>query len=222
MIGNVDGDTLLKKLAKTGKSAELWPQNSRKSKKKKNKKDPNDKDDENSTDDEKIAEEIGNPKKDGNATEPEEVEEEDGEQEVVAQPSGGGGGGKKKKKKKKKGKTGQGNSEGANGAPVSASGESFPPTKTMGPPVYEANYSPPRHVIPPYSQSYHAVPEYGLSYSTAPPPSSGSASGYAYAHPMYSYMHSRQYDYYPPPPPSDPVDDRGDYYDDDASGCSIM
>lgn len=228
VIGNVDGDTLVKKLAKTGKNAELWPENSEKksgkSKKKKNKKDSKDKDDENSTDDEKIAEEIGNPEKDENATAPGVVEEEDGEQEVVAETSGGGGG-KKKKKKKKKGKTGntgEGNGAGAGGAPVSASNESFPPTKAMGPPVYKANYSPPRHGIPPYPQSYYAVPEYGLSYSTAPPPSTGSASSYAYAQPMYSYMYSRPYDYYRPPPPSDPVDDRGDYYDEDASGCSIM
>ncbi|KAL2535309.1 Heavy metal transport/detoxification superfamily protein [Forsythia ovata] len=227
VIGNVDGETLVKKLVKTGKNAELWPENSekksKKSKKNKNHKDPKDKDDENSTDDDddkkKIAEQTGNPIKDDNN---EASEEEEGEQEVAAQPSAGGGGKKKKKKKKKKGKTGN-TGEGTNGGSALASGESLPPTKIMGPPIYKANNSPPRQGILPYPHSYYAVPEYGLSYSTAPPPSSGSTSGYAYAMPMYSYMYSRRpYDYYRPPPPSDPIDDHDDYYDDDASGCSIM
>lgn len=61
----------------------------------------------------------------------------------------------------------------------------------MSPPVYKANNSPPRHGILPYSQAYYAFPEYGLSYSTAPPPSTGSASGYMHFPCILIWTHDR-------------------------------
>ncbi|KAB1202935.1 Copper transport protein ATX1 [Morella rubra] len=102
VTGNVEADTLIKKLLKSGKHAELCPEKKEKSSKAKS----NEK-----QKDQKTIEEDSNGDKDADGGD--QIDEEDSEIEEAAggeTPSGNGGGagGKKKKKKKKKKKAGQG------------------------------------------------------------------------------------------------------------------
>ncbi|KAI3449507.1 hypothetical protein Pfo_006172 [Paulownia fortunei] len=237
VAGNVDAETLTKKLVKSGKHAELWTENSESNKKQKQK---GSKDDGSANDvDEKKTEQVENPitdngngkenqkgqpeKEGGDTSGNDNTEEKGGAPAVSAQSGGGGGanGGKKKKKKKKKGNAGSTNA-GGGGAPAAASTGSPPPTGVTGPPADQMNRNPPRQHNISYPQCYYPAPEYGMSYDTAPPTASMTTSYYAL--PMHDYTHSRPH-YYPPPPPSDPIFDINhydDYHADDQSGCSIM
>ncbi|KAI3460819.1 hypothetical protein Pfo_017482 [Paulownia fortunei] len=252
VTGNVDSETLIKKLAKSGKQAQLWPDysdkegnKSRKSKKKKQEDLKTNKDDESAGDDadenKKIAEEAENPIKHDNGKEIQKgkleeevddtwsddhtpvVEGKGDAPEVDARSGGGGGnGGKRKKKKGKKGNTGSTGGGGENCGGAPASSGSSPLTGSTVPPVHQVNLSPPHEHIFHYPQFYYALPEYGMSYGTAPPTSSSTTSYYAL--PMHSYTHSRPH-CYPPPPLSDPVIDvsiHDNYYGEDESRCSIM
>ncbi|KAL3827845.1 hypothetical protein ACJIZ3_016647 [Penstemon smallii] len=245
VAGNVDSETLIKKLVKSGKHAENWTENkSGKSKKKKTQKD-----DESATDDadETEKEESENPSKEncgnGKETQKGEVDETSGDDHteekgggppgVAVQNGGGGGGGgggagsggKKKKKKKKKNKAGPANGGGENGGVGAPTNTGSPvPNANVGPPVDQVNLSPPSQPMFSYPQYHYAAPAYGMSYNTAPP-NAPSATSY-YSLPLHSYTYSSPH-YYPPPPPSDhyypssPTYDNV-YPDDDESGCSIM
>lgn len=228
----MDAETLVKKLVKSGKHAELWAENSESKKKKKQK---GSKDDETASDvDEKQTENTskdnsntkenqkGQPETEVDDTSGDDHTEEKGSApEIVSQNGGGGGNGGKKKKKKKK-KKGNAGSTNAGGAPVAISDGSPAPAGIMGPPADQVNLNPPRQHIFSYPQFYYAAPEYGMSYNTAPPTASMTSSYYSM--PMHSYTYSAPHYY--PPPPSDPLLDTSryndDYYGDDQSGCSIM
>ncbi|KAL0371429.1 UNVERIFIED_CONTAM: Heavy metal-associated isoprenylated plant protein 36 [Sesamum angustifolium] len=227
---NLEAETLIKKLLRSGKHAELWTENSES---KESPKEKDSKDDENATDiDQKKTEESENPpndngtgkenQKEGDGTSGDDhTEEKGGTAEVAAQSGGGGGSGGKKKKKKKKKKGNPGSTNGG-GAPAAASSGSRPATGITGSPVDQMNLNPPRQNIFSYPQYYYPAPEYGMSYNTTPPTASISTSYYAL--PMHSYTYLRPYSY-PPPPPSDPIRDDNrydDYYGGDESGCSIM
>ncbi|GFZ13714.1 heavy metal transport/detoxification superfamily protein [Actinidia rufa] len=212
VTGNVDADTLIKKLQKSGKHAELWPEifEKKKSSKSKNKKKKNSPessgkvsdDDDEQKDFEELAE---NPAKNSSDQSPvADVESEEADQGI-----GGGNGGKKKKKKGKKGNNNGGDAPAGTGSPAPA------PTEGVDPFIESMNLGRPSHQVYTYPlpppPPYYPLPVNGLSYNTAYPST---------AH-VYTQLHFDD----PPPRPSDPIhsfsngsNDAGD----DMSDCSIM
>ncbi|CAK9178241.1 unnamed protein product [Ilex paraguariensis] len=249
VTGNVNAETLIKKLVQKGKHAELWPQNSanqeKKSGKSKKKKKQNDSKSSGNTSDAEnnLADKTEHSAKDsasGKATEsgqaekkPENTqdggdqspaEEEEGGENEEAAPAGGngGGGGNGGKKKKKKGKkSNTTNGEGANGGDAPAGTGSPMVTGELDPRTGPMNLSRPLPQEYPYPPSFYPPPVYGLSYNASYPSTSSSY----YMPPRYAYTHDpRPYRYPPPPPPSDPIGTYNDdhEYDDDEGGCFIM
>lgn len=240
VTGNVDSETLLKKLLRSGKHAELWPAEKKTSGKSKNgqkQKADGDKDvvdqDGAAHEGEKAenaAENDGGKDADGGEEGGDDTDDkEDGENDDAGGENGGGGGstGGKKKKKKKKKKGGQnGNSPNAGGgggenpgdAPATGAASALQagvpalgPTMNIGPPIQHIY---PYHPPPTY---YQPAPVYGLSYNTTYP--SPSASYFA------PTMHGNMYSYPEMYPPSGHVHRIHSYsYEDDdgQGGCSIM
>ncbi|KAK4441760.1 Heavy metal-associated isoprenylated plant protein 36 [Sesamum alatum] len=250
VTGNVDSETLIKKLVKSGKKAELWSGNSEKegimsgkSNTKKQEESEANKCEENAVDDadenQKFAEvaESDPMKHNNNGKESQKgkleavtgsddhipvMEGKGGAPEVDTVTGGGSSGGKKKKKKGKKENTGSTIGEVQNDGGAPASSGSPPHMASFGPPVDQLNMSPPHQPVFYYPQFYFAAPEYGMSYNTAPSTASGITSFYASPMHSYTYLHPN---YYQPPPPSDPASDisiQKDYYGEDRSVCSIM
>ncbi|XVF21938.1 hypothetical protein REPUB_Repub12eG0132100 [Reevesia pubescens] len=227
VTGSVDAETLIKKLSKSGKYVELWPEKPEKKEKKPGKPKSNEK--------QKDLEDAGDDldPKNNSAEKPELAASKNGgaggsnggpggddqppagdqmggesEEPETAESSGGGGnGGKKKKKKGQKGNPGP--NDDVPGDTLSA----MAPLNQV-PPMSSINLSPPNLPMYPYAPMYSGPPLFGVSYNTSNPSSSSSH----YAPTMYSNA------YGPPPPPSDPIDKFNEYddYDDDESGCSIM
>ncbi|EYU35910.1 hypothetical protein MIMGU_mgv1a023498mg, partial [Erythranthe guttata] len=202
VAGNIEGETLVKKLVKSGKHAEIWTENP-----------------ENESTDNGNKKE-NQPEKEAGDTSGDDQTEEKGSAPPVATAQGGGGGGgggggKKKKKKKKKGNANAG------GAPAAATAGSPPPAGITGLiPADQMNPNPPsqQHAFF-YPQFYYASPEYGMSYNTAPPNASMTSSSY-YSMPTHSCTYSDPHYY-----PHDPILDnnrRDDYYGGDENGCSII
>ncbi|XP_058179794.1 heavy metal-associated isoprenylated plant protein 36-like [Rhododendron vialii] len=222
VTGNVNADTLIKKLVKTGKHAELWPENFEKKKKKSGKKKNNQKQENpesngkvSDDDDEQKDLEVETENPADNSDDQSLGEEEKGG-EIEAPATGGGSGGKKKKKKKKKSKNGN-----ENGGDALASGTGYPMLSEGLDPLFGSmNLGPPSEQMYPYPPAYYPLPSYGLSYNMAYP----STSTLHYDPPANAYMQS-QVDY---PPPLHPIhafangNDGADDYDDDETGCSIM
>ncbi|XP_004290765.1 PREDICTED: acidic proline-rich protein PRP33-like [Fragaria vesca subsp. vesca] len=234
VTGNVEAETLLKKLLRSNKHAELWPEPKKGKKSKKNKQNgeadgENGDEAKNSTEKNQQADENGGDDADDDEGESDkeggnQSNEAGGEQSVGA--AGGGGGAKKKKKKKKKkglngnppnggtGNPGEHHGDahpaGANGPPMVGPDMSHPmAAMNHGPPIqhmYPGPYPPPMYYQPPPAA-------YGLRYSTTYP--STSASYFTPA------MHDNTY--YQPDIylPFDPVDSHTDD-DDETSGCYIM
>ncbi|KAM1697192.1 hypothetical protein TB1_030639 [Malus domestica] len=247
VTGNVEAETLLKKLLKSGKQAELWPE-VKKAKKSKSKN--------NSNNNEKQPEDH-NPEQDGDHDQPDktdggddaddggESDAEGGESNEAGGESGtspavGAGGGNSastgaKKKKKKKKKAQNGNSPTGGGANL---GENAPPPvgsiepymaggPEMTQPMASMNLGPPvQHTYPgPYPTSmYYPPPTYGLSYNTAYPTSTSSSSYFA-PDPMHTatYSHPGRFSF---PLPSYSIDDDGDedksVNNENGSGCYVM
>ncbi|CAL5194452.1 unnamed protein product [Lathyrus oleraceus] len=235
VTGNVEAETLIKKLSRSGKSVELWPQ-----------KPPEKKDKKPST---KSKEEIKEGEK--NSTEPvgesshedciDDVGDDGGEEDSNHNDDDDGGGGgdnkseggaKKKKKKKKKNKSGSVTSVPLNnndgGEKVILSTEKVAtPKEIIVPPVLEQHHgynNPyPPHMYYSHPPLAHAPPPYGLSYNTSYPVSTTSAY-YVGApimpmHANYSRLPP------PPPPPSDPINNYGyhnDHEEYEGGYCSIM
>ncbi|KAM2049764.1 hypothetical protein EV2_008450 [Malus domestica] len=250
VTGNVEAETLLKKLQKSGKHAELWPEvkKSKKSGKSKNSSKNSEKQpaDHNHEQDGEPDKTNGGDDADGSGESDAEGDEgNEGGGESGASPAVGGGGGntastgakKKKKKKKKKGQ----NSNSTNGGGATANsgehniGDAPPPAGSIGPymaggpdmtqPMASMNLGPPvQHAYPgPYPTSmYYPPPTYGLSYNTAYPTST-STSYYA-PDPMHTatYSHPGMFSF---ALPSDSIndDDEDTFVDDeDEIGCYIM
>ncbi|OMO63779.1 hypothetical protein CCACVL1_22277 [Corchorus capsularis] len=235
VTGSVDSETLLKKLTKSGKYVELWPET--KPEKKEKNKSGKQKNNEKVKDGEEAAgdhdskknpaEKLDNATKNGGGGKVPAGDEagdqqgsESEEPAAASAESGGsnGNGGKKKKKKGQKAKAGP-----SGDAPPSAADPAalaLADLQDQAPPTASMNLSLPipNHPLYPYAPMYdhYGPPLFGVSYNTNYP--SSSSSYYAPA------MHANAYG--PPPPPSDPIDkfneDHDDYYDDDESGCSIM
>ncbi|XP_057461541.1 heavy metal-associated isoprenylated plant protein 36-like [Actinidia eriantha] len=210
VTGNVDGETLIKKLIKTGKHAELLPENferkekrSGNSKKKKNQNNPEPEGSEKTSDGNDYQQKIS-----------------EDENEKPSESSGDhitGDGNGSKKKKKKKGKKGD-NEGGGNGSGAPASTESLSHSEGLDPPIGSMNLGCPSEQFYPHPTTYYPL----LAYNTVHP----SISSSYYDQPAHTYAQS-PIDHLAPPP-SDPIDafrNDHDYYDDDdddESGCSIM
>ncbi|XP_050363368.1 heavy metal-associated isoprenylated plant protein 36-like [Argentina anserina] len=235
VTGNVEAETLLKKLWRSNKLAELWPEPKKGKKSKKNKdngeadgdngdeaKNPSEKNqqaDENGGDD-ADDDDGDSDKEDGNQS-----NEAGGEQSGGAAGGGASSGAKKKKKKKKK-KAQNGNPpNGSTGTPGEHPGVAHPAGANgplmVGPdmshPMAAMNLGPPiQHMYPgPYPPPVYYQPPpaaYGLSYSTTYP--STSASYFTPVMHDTTYYHPDIYS------PSDPVDSYTD--DDEEKGCYIM
>lgn len=240
VTGNVEAETLLKKLLRSGKHAELWPE-TKKAKKSKSKNNNNEK---KATD----GSEKDGDHDDGHGDKPDQINGDDdaddgGESDKEGDESneGAGGGGnnastgakKKKKKKKKKGQNDNSTNVSGGGKPSDtyfgdAPGIGIVPsmaahevTQAMG----SMNMGPPiQHVYPgPYPSSmYYQPPTYGLSYNTAYPTST--ATSYFAPDAMHSTTYSHP-DMYSPALPFDSFETfyvEDDDHDGDESGCHIM
>ncbi|GMI98818.1 hypothetical protein HRI_003551100 [Hibiscus trionum] len=212
VTSRLDAETLIKKLTKSGKHVELWPESKpeKKDKKPGNKTNSNDKQedggggDDNSHDPKK--------KKNNSAEKPKPAaaknggaedqtggksDEPDPTQSTTGGATASNEGIKKQKKKGQKPNVGpDGDTQSATAPPGHAPTDPIPPNQ----PMY------------PYTPLVYGSPFCGVSYNTTYP--SSSSSYYA------PTMH-----YVPPAPPSDLNHKfRGDYYyyDDDQSVCSIM
>ncbi|XP_057439296.1 heavy metal-associated isoprenylated plant protein 36-like [Lotus japonicus] len=234
VTGNVDAETLIRRLTRSGKSVELWPELPAEKKDKKLEKskggDTKNKEKEN----QKNSEPVGDGGSNEDCIDAAGEDSDHCDDDVCGDASGSGGGGeggkKKKKKKKKKNKGENGGSAPPNNgggkeistvdAPVPQSIVATPKDLITGPPI--------QHVYP-YPHMYYSpppppAPAYGLSYNTSYPVSSAS---YSVGAPMVMPMHAYSAAYPPlppPPPPSDPIKHYGDDDDDEYQGgfCSIM
>ncbi|KAF2314982.1 hypothetical protein GH714_037431 [Hevea brasiliensis] len=236
--GNVDAETLIKKLARSGKHAELWPEKPEKKNKKSGKSKSDGKQDPDQDSQEVGAGDDGDDddqsnikekpdtvaKSGGGDDQPLDAKGEGAVGESAAAATGGGGSGGKKKKKKR-GQNGNnpnnGNSGGDHAGDTPADGKSPAVIENPAPPMASMDYVPPlQHVYPYHLPVYYAAPPaYGVNYNTAYP--STSASYYAPSMHAHPYSHPERYP--PPPPPSEPINRmiHDDDYDNDG-GCSIM
>ncbi|XP_077218406.1 uncharacterized protein LOC143852725 [Tasmannia lanceolata] len=230
VTGNVESETLIRKLVKSGKHAELWPEKTEKKEKKPAKSGAkNDKEAAKSGDnggDGKKAVESSEGKPAAKNSEPTDAgggqnesnsdekpagsptsapaDEKSNESDTADKPSGGSGG-KKKKKKGQNANNANNNGDESHVGPTSAEQLVGPPPST----------SLPRQQLYPYPP--YAQPVYAVSYNTAYPSTTHGASYYA-APPPYANMHPPQPYYYPPPPPeSDNM-----FSDENPNGCSVM
>ncbi|KAA0048026.1 heavy metal-associated isoprenylated plant protein 36 [Cucumis melo var. makuwa] len=214
--GNVESETLIKKLLKTGKHAELWPEKGKskgKSKKKEKHSDSESSGESSGHEDEKekVKFEVQDPTKNGDPTG--KIIDGGGDSQAKqagtaptgdGQTVGGAGKKKKKKKKKKSGGGGGGNASGeapgdppANGAPPSEPnpGHSDTGPQPMAGPVQVpivVNESPTRHYVTQYQPHYIPHPVYSVRYSTAYAMSSQPRRESYYATPQqysYAYVH---------------------------------
>ncbi|KAJ0979839.1 hypothetical protein J5N97_015313 [Dioscorea zingiberensis] len=207
VTGNVDGETLIKKLIKNGKHAELWPEkpqnpnpNSKSKSKKKSKslKKPTESPENPETNPSAASGEDENP---GENTDLDPSKSDDPDEEpsspsaqpdnpppTTPTPSPNGGtaasaGGKKKKKKKKKKPHAPAP---APAAPTSGGESEDEPEITVGPAPHQAALGPPRPR--PYHVPLYAQPQTVLSRSSAthylPAPASAPASYYAMMDPV--------------------------------------
>lgn len=227
VAGNVDAQTLIKKLLKTGKHAEMWPEKPAAAKDKKPGKQNDAKCGENTDDEEEDNSGDNNNDKITSPTNinggvtvkfdlPENVSggAKPPAAELKGSPHGGdknnggagGGGGKKKKKKKKKGN----NNAGAplNGAPAHTGLEV--PKVGFIQTVDQINPSPP--VYPP---SYGPQQAYVVSYNAANPTITGAP---AYYMPPSPYTYAREDSQVQ----SEPLDSFEMLSDENPNGCHIM
>ncbi|OIW17418.1 hypothetical protein TanjilG_22530 [Lupinus angustifolius] len=246
VTGNVEAETLIKKLERTGKFAELLPEIKPPEKKDSKKSKGSDNNKMEKEEKKNNNEPVGDGSNNSNeGCIEEESDKEDHNDECKDSPSGGGSGGgggseggKKKKKKKKKG-NGNSDSTRHNNEVVVGAGVGEETSKVDAGPVCsnkaisvasrEIIGPPIQHAYPSYPQQmYYSLPlpnpPYGLSYNTTTYPVS-SASYYVDAPimPMHAYNNVPYPHLPPPPPPSHIINHYGD--DNDGGyegGCSIM
>ncbi|GKV04923.1 hypothetical protein SLEP1_g17010 [Rubroshorea leprosula] len=216
--GNVGAETLIKKLMRSGKHAELWPEKAEKeekpgkSKNNEKQKEPKDSEDEvRDGGDKKLAKQPEQEAKNGGNQPPEVDNKGSHESEETGGENGGNQNGVKKKKNKgKKGNSSDGNGDNNN------HGEMMPAdppsavatTPDSAPPMASMNLNPAFQLPAPYPAMYHTPPPSGINYNMAYP-----SAGTSYFAPSISC----------PPPPLDPIGNSGeDDYNEDEVGCAIM
>lgn len=227
VIGNVDAETLIKKLLRSGKHAELWPEKKDKtSGKSKN----NDKQKELSKD----GQEVLDDRHKDTAEKPDEKSGDNPPGTGIEGQGGNGSGGKKKKKKKGNSSGNGGSGEnvgnepaaGITGSPAVAAAVDPIPSEAAPIPRHQQQYpSPPfmQQEHPPMYYPPHPAPLHGVSYNTTYP----TASTSYYAPSMHAYYNSsyhRPGRYIAPDPITKFTEDDHGYYDNDegTAGCSIM
>lgn len=251
VTGTVSGETLVQKLLKSGKHAEILPESFKaddENQKKKKKQGNNKKGEVIVVDDIDEKMESEDVAIDGNDVENDEIKGEpegndksDSKDNEDAKDNSGGGGKKKKNKKKKKGEKDE------NKEPTKNDIDDLPTddladedvteevkTKNVEPSMEQLNlgpqmvYAAPQYDMTPYANNnynpYYPTPGYGVSYNTSYP---GAESSY-YTPPVYGYAQSHHpAGYYPPPPPPRSYYPRSafdDHYDEsEGKGyCAIM
>ncbi|KAL1542654.1 heavy metal-associated isoprenylated plant protein 36-like [Salvia divinorum] len=197
---NVESGTLIKKLTKSGKTAELWTEKQSKN-------------------GEASAGDGGENKvdqTDGQKTGCDSSGEDQAEEKGGGQPPAAQGGAKKKKKKKKKkgsnANAGGAPAPGAGGAPASGAGGA----PATGGHVEQTNVNSPRQQVFSYPQFYYPAPEYGMSYACNSAPQTASMGRGYYTMPRYSYAYYGAETYLP----SDSIIDTTTINHDDTP-CSI-
>lgn len=232
VTGNIDAETLIKKLVKTGKHAEKWPEKPTGKEKKSDKKEKDSESSENSSDEEdntadNVVGKLPAAGKNGGAAvkfvelQPESSGEKPPAFEQIkgaVLQSGGGQGGKKKKKKKKKG--GKCTNNGSGPAPNGGQASTGPGTPTMGPTqvLDRVDLSPTVQYTYQYPPSYAPQQVYVVSYNASHPSAN---AGPAYYIPPSPYT----YDYTEPgayPKESQPLDTFEMFSDENPYGCYIM
>ncbi|KAG5044062.1 hypothetical protein AAZX31_03G192200 [Glycine max] len=235
VTGNVDAETLIKRLSRSGRVVELWPEKppEKKDNKKSGKSNKGGAGDANKEkEDQKNSEpdSDGGGSNEGSKDAPGEDSDKEGHSYECEEGGGGGEGGKKKKKKKKK------KNKGENGGSASATpnnnggGEEISKVEALVPSNLDTSFTPKDLISPPIQHAYPYPPQvyyppppaYGLSYNTAYPVSS-TASYYVGAPIMPMHAYTTPYSRLPPPPPpSDPIKHYvEDEYESDGY-CSIM
>ena len=235
VTGNVDAETLIKRLSRSGRVVELWPEKppEKKDNQKSGKSNKGGAGDANKEkEDQKNSEpdSDGGGSNEGSKDAPGEDSDKEGHSYECEEGGGGGEGGKKKKKKKKK------KNKGENGGSASATpnnnggGEEISKVEALVPSNLDTSFTPKDLISPPIQHAYPYPPQvyyppppaYGLSYNTAYPVSS-TASYYVGAPIMPMHAYTTPYSRLPPPPPpSDPIKHYvEDEYESDGY-CSIM
>ncbi|KAH6769710.1 Heavy metal transport/detoxification superfamily protein [Perilla frutescens var. hirtella] len=246
VTGNVDAQTLIKKLVKTGKHAELWPEKPAAGKEKKagkgNERESDSKSGENSDEEEEeqpaenatnLHVKISSPRIGGGNGGPtvkfmvdQPPENSSGADkpppaENKGAPSGGGG--KKKKKKGRKGNNNNNNNNNANsnaGPPCNGAPSSTGleiPKVGFTQAVDQINLSPTQNVYH-FPPSYAPQQAYVVSYNAAYPTVPG-APGYYMPPSPYAYAYARPEDYRVQ---SGPLDSFEMISDENPNGCSIV
>ncbi|KAK8718088.1 hypothetical protein V6N13_045334 [Hibiscus sabdariffa] len=221
VTSSVDAETLIKKLTKSGKHVQIWPE-----KKEKKPRETNGFHNPKDVGAEAGADGNHDPKNNNSAEKPKPAaaaskgsagdnQHPEGDQmggksqepDPTQSTSGASNGGNKKKKKK-----------GQNGNPIGPNPETPSGGDTQSllvpdhaRPEASIDLSPPNQPMYPYTPLLYGSPFCGVSYNTTCPSSTSS-----YYAPTMHFM--------PPAPPSVPNDNSGEdyYHDDDESGCSIM
>lgn len=244
VTGNVDAETLIKKLSRSGKSVELWPEKPPEKKDKKSSKSKGETENINKEikeDHKNSTEQVGESSHEGCIDDA--IAGDDGEEDSDHKEGHNGdnnnkseGGAKKKKKKKKKNKSGS-----ASLTPNNGGGKEMISTETIDSPqvLEKVNAIPKEIIMPPVLPQQHAynpypphmyyphpppavAPPYGLSYNTSYPVSS--TSSYYVGAPVMP-MHANYSRFPPPPPPSHPINSYGhhnDHEEYEGGYCSIM
>ncbi|XP_045798497.1 heavy metal-associated isoprenylated plant protein 36-like [Trifolium pratense] len=249
VTGNVAAETLIKKLSRSGKSVELWPEKPPEKKdNKKDKKSSKSKDEtENSTNKEKEGqkntEQVGEISHDhqgcidddggDDGEEDSDQDHKEGNNNNNGDSNKSEGGAKKKKKKKKKNKSGSVTPNNGGGEKVIIGTETIdapvaiPKEMIMPPPPQvlqqHGTYNPYQpHMYYSHPPLTPAPPPYGLSYNTSYPVST--TSSYYVGAPVMP-MHANYARLPPPPPPSHPTNNYGyhnDHEEYEGGYCSIM
>lgn len=241
VTGNVDADTLIKKLLKSGKHAELWPEKTEKTEKPGKSKDIKKKNEPKAdcqggeNIEKKAAEKPENAAGDGSneggkapdspasGAESLEADNTDGNGDQAGEKSGGGGGGGKKKNKKKK-NTQNGGTGGETGGPPTPS--TVQPTHggtDAGSPSPVSEGAAPVTPILPSVEPMNSIPAQFMYPGPYPPPNFPQPIyGVSYSMTQPSASNSRfappmypythpGYNYNPLPPPPDPIEEISNY-----------
>ncbi|KAK6138917.1 hypothetical protein DH2020_027332 [Rehmannia glutinosa] len=238
VTGNIDAQTLIKKLVKTGKHAEMWPEKPAAAKEKKPGKPDKENDSKSSENSEEEDEEnpdnnnnnnpqvkVSSPRVNGGGAttvkfigvDPAENEkspaaEQNGGEKNSGGGGGGGGQGGKKKKKKRKGKNNSNAGPAANGAPANTGLEI--PKVGFTQVVDQINLSPPQNVY-----HYPQQQAYMMSYNAAHPTITGAPSYYMPPSPYTYAAYAQPEDYQVQ---AAPLDSFQILSDEDPNGCHIM
>ncbi|XP_059647099.1 heavy metal-associated isoprenylated plant protein 35-like [Cornus florida] len=211
VTGNIDAATLIRKLARTGKHAEIWPEKitgkqKKAGKAKNNEKQEHPKGSDDPTENVEASAKKQSPENPPAGDKPPATDQKGGANNGAASGDTGNGSGGKKKKKGHNGNTG-----GSTGAPGGTGSD----TQNPG----QVNLSPTRHHLDSsYPPSCIPHPVYAVSYNAAHPRVIGGPTYYVPPSP-YTYANTYPVVYQVQPPP---LDSFALFSDENPNGCHIM